>query len=92
MKVDRLERDQNFFELGATSVHLVRIAGRLRTELGCQVTVTTLFRAATVRVLAGQLELGAAEEAATQIQQQAQTRVEARLAARGRRGRGGSDA
>ncbi|MDC0721163.1 amino acid adenylation domain-containing protein [Nannocystis bainbridge] len=91
LQLPRIERDQNFFELGATSVHLVRIAGRLRTELGCQVTVTTLFRAATVRVLAGQLEVGAAEEAAAQLQQQAQGRVEARLAARGRRGRGGSD-
>ncbi|PCC69162.1 epothilone synthetase B [Nannocystis exedens] len=91
LRVDRLERDQNFFELGATSVHLVRIAGRLRAELGCQVTVTTLFRAATVRVLAGQLELGAADEAAAQIHQQAQGRVEARLAARARRGGRGGD-
>ncbi len=90
LQLERIGAEHNFFELGATSVHLVRIAGRLRTTLGRDVAVTLLFRAPTVRALAGQLaEADATAE--TEDQRRGQTRADARKAARGRRrGEGGN--
>ncbi|HUG85849.1 MAG TPA: amino acid adenylation domain-containing protein [Euzebya sp.] len=49
----------NFFELGATSVHLVRLHGLLRDRMGLDVAVTDLFQHANLQTLAAHLSSGA---------------------------------
>lgn len=48
--------DTNFFELGATSIHLVQVQRRIREELGREVPVLELFEHPTIRLLAALLD------------------------------------
>lgn len=52
-----LRVDQNFFDAGATSLHLVILAKRLREQLDVDVPVTLLFQASNIRALATALTL-----------------------------------
>jgi amino acid adenylation domain-containing protein len=56
LKVDRVERDDNFFDLGGHSLLLPKLHGRLREtlreSLGRDLTLVDLFRHPTVRSLA----------------------------------------
>ncbi len=54
--LDRVGREDNFFDLGAHSLTLVRAADRLAAELGRPVAVLELFRTPTVATLARRLE------------------------------------
>ncbi|HEX5759074.1 MAG TPA: amino acid adenylation domain-containing protein [Thermoanaerobaculia bacterium] len=58
--VERIGAADNFFELGAHSLLLVRAHGRLRQALGRELTVVDLFRHPTVGALAR--HLGSTEE------------------------------
>ncbi|MFE8598038.1 amino acid adenylation domain-containing protein [Archangium violaceum] len=59
--VPEVPPDRNFFELGANSVHLVRLHLRLKEELGVQVPVVDLFGNPTVRALMEYLGAAGAE-------------------------------
>ncbi|HEX2645114.1 MAG TPA: amino acid adenylation domain-containing protein, partial [Thermoanaerobaculia bacterium] len=61
--VRQVGRDDNFFEAGAHSLLLVRVAGELGRRLGRKVAVVDLFRFPTVASLAAFLGEGAAAEA-----------------------------
>ena len=50
--VDRVSVDRNFFELGASSVDLLRIHRRLRETIAPELTVVDLFRSPNTRALA----------------------------------------
>ncbi|MDC0708175.1 amino acid adenylation domain-containing protein [Stigmatella sp. ncwal1] len=59
--VPDVHTDRNFFELGAHSVHLVKLHLRLKEELGVSVPVVDLFGNPTIRALAGHLGATGAE-------------------------------
>jgi len=45
--------DQNFFDVGGTSLHVADVHARLQTALGRQFSITELFAHSTIRALAG---------------------------------------
>ena len=55
--------DDNFFDLGGHSLLLVKVHGRLRAEMGAQLSLVDLFRYPTVRLLAAALKQDAAGRA-----------------------------
>jgi amino acid adenylation domain-containing protein len=52
---DAIAPDDNFFDLGGNSLLLIRLAGRLKDQLGSTATAVDLFRFPTVRTLAAHL-------------------------------------
>jgi amino acid adenylation domain-containing protein len=73
----------NFFDLGGNSLAMVRVQARLAERLGCRLSVVDLFRYPRVEALAAFLN----RDAAASTLDRADRRAQARLAARGRRGR-----
>ncbi|MFY2561183.1 amino acid adenylation domain-containing protein [Corallococcus terminator] len=55
LQLPEVERRKNFFELGANSVHLVRINSRIRQELGADIPTVELFQNANLAALAAHL-------------------------------------
>ena len=86
--VERLGRDANFFEVGASSLSMAEIADRLAETLGRPVAVVDVFRFPTVRSLAR--HLGDGPEAQTEDAKtlsEADSRAERRRQLGGRRRR-----
>jgi acyl carrier protein len=80
LSIDRVGVDQNFFDLGANSLMMVQVNGRLRQALGRSVSLVDMFRFPTVRALAAHLGEGtkAADEAlVAESADRAQTRRDA---------------
>jgi len=80
--LDRVGREDNFFDLGGHSLTMVRAAARLSEHLGRPVAVLDLFRTPTVASLARQL--GGTEEALP-ARETLEERAETRRQALGRR-------
>lgn len=60
MGVPTVDTDRNFFDLGGDSLMLIHIQGELKTKLGHDVPMSTLFQHPTIQGLAGVL-LGGSE-------------------------------
>ncbi|QLE39379.1 amino acid adenylation domain-containing protein [Nostoc sp. C052] len=55
LKIDRVGTDDNFFDLGATSILILQVAVRLQQELGIQLSAVKLFQYSTISSLANYL-------------------------------------
>jgi amino acid adenylation domain-containing protein len=56
--------DQNFFDVGGTSIHIAEVHSRLQKLLGRQFSVTELFAHASIRALAAHFSPGGAADGA----------------------------
>jgi acyl carrier protein len=53
--VAKADLDDNFWELGGNSLLAMQVIGRVRTLLGCELSVRALFEAETIGDMAVQL-------------------------------------
>ncbi len=60
LRVERVGVDDNFFDLGASSLLLAQVHTRLQERLGREILLVEVFNHPTVRALAGHLEDGGA--------------------------------
>ena len=58
--------NDNFFDLGGHSLHLIRVHGKLKEQLGTAIPMVDMFKFPTVSTLARHLESGPADEAPLQ--------------------------
>lgn len=58
LELDQVGVNDNFFELGGNSILSLRLGLELRSQLGREVAVVTLFQYPTIRSLAAHLETG----------------------------------
>jgi acyl carrier protein len=89
LRVPRVGRDDNFFDLGGHSLLTVRVHDRLQDRVDKPLAVTDLFRFATVRALAQHLgDEGGEDAGESSGAARGRDRAAARRAAMGRRRRG----
>lgn len=74
--------EQNFFELGATSMQMMRVHAALEKELGRDIDAVRLFRHPNLRALARFLDGGEAHAADTAAAVQSRARMQKRAMAR----------
>ncbi|HBL27312.1 MAG TPA: hypothetical protein DD490_10805, partial [Acidobacteria bacterium] len=74
--VAELGIDDNFFELGATSLQMIQIQRRIQSDLGREVEITAVFRNPNVTTLATALG-GEEERQVEEGQERARRRKEA---------------
>ncbi|HLX07427.1 MAG TPA: nitroreductase family protein, partial [Thermoanaerobaculia bacterium] len=90
LAVERIGVGDNFYSLGASSVHLIRLANRLRERLGRDLPAVELFRCASIGDLAALVATGDGGTAGAAVAS-GESRARTRLAARaGRRAGGGA--
>jgi hypothetical protein len=82
--------EESFFQLGASSLHIVRLSNRLRETLGREVPLMEMFRFSNVATLAAHLSAqdGGAPAAPDARLDQAERRAAARRGQLARRGGG----
>ncbi|MDZ8137490.1 MAG: non-ribosomal peptide synthetase [Nostoc sp. DedQUE04] len=56
LKIDRVGIDDNFFDLGATSISILQVAARIKQELGIELPAVKLFQYSTIGSLAKYLD------------------------------------
>src|SRR5262249_21318173 len=56
LKLDRVRRDDNFFEIGGHSLLATQVVSRLRSTFGVEIGVGSIFETATVETLASRVE------------------------------------
>ncbi|MER6949360.1 phosphopantetheine-binding protein [Nonomuraea sp. NPDC000554] len=52
LHLDRIEPDQDFFDLGGHSLGAMRAAARLADDLGCDLSLRAIFEHRTIEALA----------------------------------------
>jgi AMP-binding enzyme/AMP-binding enzyme C-terminal domain/Phosphopantetheine attachment site len=82
LNIASVGRQDNFFDLGGHSLHVVRVHSRLRTIVPQQLSMTDLFRFPTIRSLAEHLSNGTEK---SQSLDTSQDRMNSRKDAMGRR-------
>jgi hypothetical protein len=82
LNLDSVGREDNFFDLGGHSLHVVRVHSRLRSITLQQLSMTDLFRFPTIRSLAEHLSCGIPE---SQTADSSHDRVRSRRDAMARR-------
>ncbi|HET9210497.1 MAG TPA: phosphopantetheine-binding protein [Thermoanaerobaculia bacterium] len=60
LRIEKVGVDDNFFDLGASSLQLAQVHQRLQERLGREIPLVEVFNHSTVRTLAGHLEAGSA--------------------------------
>ncbi|MBM3853476.1 MAG: amino acid adenylation domain-containing protein, partial [Verrucomicrobia bacterium] len=91
--VERVGRDENFFDIGGHSLLVVQVHRRVRAELGHDVSVVDLFKYSTVRALAEFVQnRGGAAPTAAAVVAEAAERARRQKEARRRRRPGGDPA
>ena len=75
LEVERVELDENFFDLGAHSLMVAEVHMRLQQLLGRELSLVDLFQFPTVTKLANHLN---GEEAAPRVSSRAERRLAAR--------------
>lgn len=93
LKLPAVGVDENFFDLGGTSMQLVRVHAQIQGRLGSDVTLVTLFERPKIRELAAYLNAGGRDaEPGTGVasgREKADRRSEALARARNMRARAG---
>ena len=74
--------DQNFFDVGGTSLHVAEVHARLQSALGRQFSITELFAHSTIRALAGHFAADAKPSGAADARLRAQRQRDALSARR----------
>jgi amino acid adenylation domain-containing protein len=80
LAVDRVSRDDNFFDLGGHSLLLVMVHGKLRERFGTDITIVDMFRHPTVAALARYLAEQGLGELESEPIDQSQLGLERRVA------------
>jgi len=94
LRVDRVDLDDNFFDIGGDSLLLVAVHSNLQKTLQIEIPVTDLFEFTTVRTLARRLggqKAPAASPSVSDSQLQAQRQRDAFARQRQKRGGGSGD-
>jgi amino acid adenylation domain-containing protein len=73
-----------FFALGGTSVDLVKIHGKIKERMGCDISIVDLFRCPTISLLVEFMNQGDQGQEMKRIEEEAARRREARLRRRTR--------
>jgi acyl carrier protein len=63
LRIEQVGVDDNFFDLGASSLQLAQVHERLQERLGREIPLVEVFNHSTVRTLASHLETGSAAPA-----------------------------
>lgn len=79
--VDGVGAEDDFFDIGGTSLSTFSLQGALRARLGVDLPMATLFTAATVRALADRIDQGGTETGATVLAEDAELGADFRLGA-----------
>jgi acyl carrier protein len=65
LEAPNLSLDENFFDIGGSSILLIRIRKELQEQLSRQIPITWMFECTTIRSLASKLSEAASESAPT---------------------------
>ncbi|MDZ7969593.1 MAG: non-ribosomal peptide synthetase [Nostoc sp. DedSLP03] len=82
LKIDRVGIDDNFFDLGATSISILQVAARIKQELGIELPAVKLFQYSTIGSLAKYLDSNQNSQPSSD---KLQNRAQRQQAARARR-------
>ncbi|MEH2176855.1 non-ribosomal peptide synthetase [Nostoc sp.] len=82
LKIDRVGIDDNFFDLGATSISILQVAARIKQELSIELPAVKLFQYSTIGSLANYLHSNQNSQPSSD---KLQNRAQRQQAARARR-------